>query len=302
MLDFLTVIDPPPGRFALPGPDEACSTLRDLRVAPDAVEEIVEALPSAQTPEATFVLSRLYEDLYGEREGALWWPTPTPGHDPFSRYFQLYVFLAATSRAREFHAARDISDEVSWETLSTIAYAIEGHRLHRGRPGFDDAFWFGLHFRGSIYKLGRLQFNFWTADIDIPGVERGAPVLGVHIPVDGKLTPLSADDAFARAREFFPRHFPDRGPYRVGTCQSWLLDPQLREYLPETSNILRFQDRFEVSADWREPGDETILRFVFGSVPDSLDALPRDTTLQRAVIKHLESGRHWEIRNGWLEI
>jgi hypothetical protein len=41
------------------------------------------------------------------------------------------------------------------------------------------------------------------------------------------------------AREFFGHHFPDE-PVSHFVCHSWLLDPQLVEYLPERSNIVRF--------------------------------------------------------------
>ena len=40
--------------------------------------------------------------------------------------------------------------------------------------------------------------------------------------------------------------------------------------------------------------------FVFG-VPaaDDLDALPQETTLQRALVRHLRDGKHWTGGVGW---
>jgi hypothetical protein len=160
------------------------------------------------------------------------------------------------------------------------------------------------HFRGGIFLLGRLQFNFTTVVFDPPPGARFAkdePCLGVHIPALGPLTPEACDASFEQARAFFPAHFPERKD-KVATCGSWLLDPQLAEYLPEDSNIIRFQRRFTPALRWSLPGDDDVIRFVFGYVPDSIEDLPQTTTMERAAVAHIASGRHWEVRNGWVEL
>ena len=114
------------------------------------------------------------------------------------------------------------------------------------------------------------------------------------------LTPAAVAASLGQARAFFPRHFPDEHSPAF-SCGSWLLDPQLREYLPEDSHIVRFQRRFEL-----EPYDEMegpnadveVLRFVFRTLTTPLDQLPRHTVLQRAIVDHLKAGRHWQIRRG----
>nr|WP_246001771.1 hypothetical protein [Allorhizocola rhizosphaerae] len=101
----------------------------------------------------------------------------------------------------------------------------------------------------------------------------------MHIPeCCGPLPPAACDVAFARAAEFFPRHFPDE-PYEVAVCMSWLLDPALADHLPAESNIVRFQRRFAI-VDTQE--SDSFERFV---MPGSrLD------------------GRRWDIGRGWLEL
>jgi hypothetical protein len=73
------------------------------------------------------------------------------------------------------------------------------------------------------------------------------------------------------------------------------------EYLPEDSNIVRFQRRFELEP-YEEPegldADEEALRFVFRTLTTPLDQLPRNTTLQRAIGDHLKAGGHWRWRKG----
>jgi GNAT-like C-terminal domain len=94
-------------------------------------------------------------------------------------------------------------------------------------------------------------------------------------------------------------------PYTAFSCGSWLLDPQLLEYLPEDSNIVRFQRRFELEP-YEEPegldADVEVLRFVFRTLTTPLDQLPRRTVLQRAIVDHLKAGRHWYWRSGHFPI
>lgn len=96
------------------------------------------------------------------------------------------------------------------------------------------------------------------------------------------------------------------------TCESWLMDPQLADYLPAESNITRFQQRFRILPKLPESGyaDHTVLGYVFGqTAPDSeiihadlLDRLPQDTTLRQAIVTHLRRGGHWYQRTGWLAV
>jgi hypothetical protein len=129
----------------------------------------------------------------------------------------------------------------------------------------------------------------------------GDDALSVHIPAfSGPMDPESCDAAIAQAVEFFPRHFPEeRFVYAV--CYSWMLDDDLREYLPATSNIIRFLDRFQIAYRFDE-NDAGILRFVFGRSDLPLDAYPQTTTLERAVITHLKAGRHWHGGAGWFRL
>ena len=113
----------------------------------------------------------------------------------------------------------------------------------------------------------------------------------------GPLTPRACERSLALAREFFPRHYPDE-PYRIVCISSWLLDPQLGEYLAEDANIVRFQQRFQPLKPAGAPEDDEAIGFVFGDPHLPLDRLPRDTALQRALADHLRAGGHWYVGNG----
>lgn len=297
---------PVPGDFVLPPPDEMLALMKRLDVPIQAFDEVISSAPTPDSaPEAWWILERLYAELAAEAPvDAVLWPTPMWTDAPLGRFLHLYVFLAAVARVRKLHDARGIPDDISWGSLGDLGLQVDRYRREYGICGFNTAFWMTDHFRGRIFRLGRLQYEFATIDFDPSPddpLERGAPILGVHIPALGPLDPTACDLSLKEASVFFPRYFPER-PVRYGTCASWLLDEQLMDYLPPDSNIMRFQERFTHFADWSRPGDDDVVRFVFGQLPPSLEELPRDSTLQRAVLDHLGAGKHWRIRQGWLEI
>jgi hypothetical protein len=310
-LNDLVAVGTPGEPVQLPTLAETPVLLRRLGVPEALVSEIVAARPSLERdPQLWWVLERchyvLLKDMGGTEPGCRWPTLPAPV-GPLGRYLYVWVFLATLGAIQRYHASRGISEDVSWATLGDLGRHMDEHlRLH-GEGGVIGQDWLTLHWRGGIYQLGRLQFNRGRFYYDAAMIASyGAPfrqgdrALGIHIPELGPLTPEACDDSLQQAREFFPRHYPEE-VYRFATCGSWLLDPQLAEYLPESSNIIRFQRRFHVMpVSW--PSDQDNIRYVFGRLTTDLDGLPQDTTLQQAIVQHLRAGRHWVGRSGWLEL
>lgn len=226
------------------------------------------------------------------------------------RYFYLYAAVAVARATRDHHAALGIPPEISRATMADIGRNVAVHRLTHGHGGFSDINWCRLHLTGNLYQVGRLQFERTSLgprtaagiaaapDGPSPPAAPGDPAIGIHIPrFYGPMDPAACDDAIAAAHDFFALHYP--GDHTaVAVCVSWLLDAQLAEYLPETSNIRAFAGRFRL-IPLPEPDDRSILRFVFGDPTIPPSDLPRRTRLERAVLDHLASGRHWHGGIGW---
>ena len=118
----------------------------------------------------------------------------------------------------------------------------------------------------------------------------GDPVIEMHIPTGGGMTPERTDDSLRRVFPFFDRHFPGNGLKAI-TCHSWILSTQLRECLPPESNILALQSRVHLLPIAPNAGCDAGLRFLFVNPPPyDLAALPRDTSMRRAVAGWLEKG------------
>jgi hypothetical protein len=237
------------------------------------------------------------------------WPMLPESLGAAGRFFYLTVLVAALPRIRAQHARRGIPEQVSRETLADVGVNVRRYRALYGCHGFDEINWLGWHFQGRLFQLGRLQFMrnvFWYPVEDRSGsacpLSSLEPVLDVHVPEIGPLSPEACDDSFARAHEFFARHFPEYR-YRAMTILSWLLEPRLAEVLAADSNIVRFQRRFTLLPLTAEmPG--TVFKFVFhhpNQTPSiaELDALPQRTTLERAVVAHVRRGGVWNARVGY---
>ncbi|MDH2444084.1 acyltransferase domain-containing protein [Amnibacterium sp. CER49] len=202
------------------------------------------------------------------------------------------ALLATADDVRAFHRSRGIPEAVSERTLADIGQQIWVHRRTYGAFGLDTYDWETLPWSGNLYWLGRLQYELVQHD--------GGWVLSTHIPETGPLTPAAVDESFAQATDFFAEHFSDRPADRFH-CSSWLLDPQLAEVLDPESNMVRFQQRWTLEGEGTV-ADADAIYFVFrkrGEVDRA--TLPRDTTLQRAILDRLDAGGHWNSWNGTID-
>ena len=295
------------------------AALRELGVSPDDASEVLRTFPSPdRDPDSWAQLERSRDLLTTALARGDVESPPPPSMVAGFELFPVHVILVSLDSIRRYHASIGIPDDVSTETLSFVGRAMAEYRAAHGQAGIQLSPWDWLRFSGTLYQVGRLTVIpyrlrvhraagplFWFDDAAAetlgPGYRRGDPALSLHVPANDPLEPAACDASIARMSTAFSSVYPGE-PLCVATCTSWLLDEQLAEYLPERSNILDFQRRFELIDGARED-DAAMVRAVFGTeVPASLDALPQHTTLERAVVTHLRSGRHWRMRTGCLRL
>lgn len=118
-------------------------------------------------------------------------------------------------------------------------------------------------------------------------LDEGDTMLDIHIPRDQPFTIESVAASYEEAKTFFNKHFPDI-KFKGMMCQSWLFTPQLREMLPEASNLVQFQKQFYL---YPTAGSiRSIWFFVFNELMDIKDAKP-DTTLRRKILEYVEQDK-----------
>jgi hypothetical protein len=227
-----------------------------------------------------------------------------PGPDPWAGYdpdddpagvgvLPLLALVVTASDLAAFHEQRGVPADVSAATLRELGQQVWVHRLTFGSLGLHTYGWLLVTWSGSLYWLGRLQFNLELLD--------SGWVCSTHIPRSGPLEPAAVDASLRAAAAFFPAHFPDRAVQDFW-CRSWLLDPTLVRALDPASNMARFHARWRLYGE-AMPGDEDALFFTFARRGEvDLSTLPRDTTLQRVVADRLRSGGHWSVRDGRLPL
>ena len=158
-------------------------------------------------------------------------------------------FLYMCDEVERRYKALGIPENIMLDTLDDLRIYTEEWSIVKGELCMGEIAWLERHMKLKHFRLGRLQFSFGNSTDDFPtlGVKKGDPILEVHIPALGKLTPEECNKSIALAKEFFAEHFPSY-EYKAFTCHSWLLDKTLSKFLPEDSNIIKFGNMFTRSS------------------------------------------------------
>jgi hypothetical protein len=231
------------------------------------------------------------------------------------RFFYLYLFAICYESTLDLLRRAGCPSDVIDSTMTVMPRHVNVHERKWGSVGFDPGWWLLPILRGEMVQVGSLQFHRVNLGIGNlspepwystdgasklgEGFRRGDPSVGIHIPYGAALAPRDLDATFARARQVLGSMWPVE-QRRLATCQSWLLDTQLEDFLDPASNIMQFQRRFTLLDGWYDNDHETLL-FIFQRPRVARSELPRDTALQRGVLDLLERGGHWRARPGWLD-
>lgn len=116
------------------------------------------------------------------------------------------------------------------------------------------------------------------------------PVISVHIPPSKEFTPENMEKAYADCLRVLEKSFPEYKP-KAFYCHSWLMEPQLRDLMKPTSNILAFQGKYLRFP--RISDGKAVLIFLFDDPTiTNWEDLPENSSLQRAVKSHYLSGKY----------
>ena len=295
------------------------TTLNEVYVRPSVIEEAVAQWEEFRdTDELTSLLASLVQWVDRAR-GDIDEPIPIwddlDGAGANGRFFYLYLFSLCYDAACEFLRRQGCPPDVIESTMTVMPRHVSIHERRWGSVGIDAGWWLLPILRGEMVQVASLQFHRvnlgignlspapWYSESESAalgtGFRRGDPSVGIHIPNETALGPDDLDVTFERARETLGTMWPVE-QRRLATCQSWLLDAQLADFLDPASNIMRFQRRFTLLDGWYDNDVET-LNFIFQRPGVARGDLPRDTTLQRGVLDLLERGGHWRARPGWMD-
>lgn len=295
-------------------PENAAELLEYCGVAEGDRGEMLAARPDPdEHPEWWALMAALAGGLERDLEkplpstGHQAWPVVPESSTQVGMFAWAWALLAGLPRLLDVHARRGVPEAVTKATIAALGGVMGSHREIYGRSGVGLMPLWGppLRFRGADYEIGRHSFTRTHLGL---GDGVAGHLLMIHVPPTGRLDPTISEQSITAAAQFFPRWYPDEPIYGF-VCPSWLLDPQLAEYLPADSNILTFQRRFTIlpllPPSTPYEGDHELMRLALQLAPpegpltpDDLARVPQDTTLQRAFVSHLSSGRHFHLRTG----
>jgi GNAT domain-containint protein/N-acyltransferase family protein len=295
------------------------STLRTVKVPDGVIDDVTAGWEAFRADEAWVSLLASLVEWVEWCRGDVDVPIPIwddlDGAGASGRYFYFYLFAICYDATCAFLLNDGCPSDVLESTMTVMPRHVQTHQRKWGTVGFDPGWWLLPILRGEMVQVGSLQFHrvnllignlspepWYSKDESLSygaGFRRGDPSVGLHIPRGAALGPKDLDYTFARAREVLGSMWPV-DQRRLATCQSWLLDAQLTEFLDPSSNIVQFQRRFTLLDGWYETDDGT-LDFIFQSPNVARGDLPRTTSLQRGVLDLLDHGGHWRARPGWLD-
>lgn len=173
----------------------------------------------------------------------------------------LIYYLFFCEELSKKYAEKNIPESILIDTLKDLVVWAKTWTCVKGTLHLSELNWLSRHLSMKLFKIGRLQFCFGKAEEDIPefNVLCGDDVMEIHIQGEGKLDVDECKKSIEEAKKFYKEFFPDF-KFDVFTCHSWLIDNDLKEFLNENSNIIKFGDMFYRAKNY---DSNALLRYVF---------------------------------------
>ena len=154
---------------------------------------------------------------------------------------------------------------------------------------FSQMIWGSFFMKGNLIQIGRLQYENDDNPLKIKKYINGnCNFVYIHIPKGENLNEEDVIDSFSNVDKYIRKYYKESLDKKiVYYTESWLLSPELKEILPNSSNIIKFQNKFNIVE--YEENIEDFLNFVFDDVLDNIkyDELPENTSLQKALKKKI---------------
>lgn len=205
----------------------------------------------------------------------------------------LVLLLQCTLLLKQDYIKKGMPLDLYYESMRDLTYKLQECKEIHGVTGIFVGFWYDGFFDMTRFALGRLQFELLKFPLDQMvkiqdmEVKKGDLLINMHIPSCGPLTREKTDQSFAMAKEFFQNAF--EGKNMIFIMESWLLDTDLIALLPE-GNIKQFVQRFQICHVEKNATFRDGWRVFGNQWKKSVDQLPRNTRLQKAIADHLQQG------------
>lgn len=195
------------------------------------------------------------------------------------------------------YTERCIPDSVFYDTMSDISVWVNNAKYEEKVDGILEISWIRHCLYMNIFKIGRLQYQFYKTDYLRSGfafsqikkapIKNKSNVLNIHIPQGKKLSYSECEKSLKNSRAFFSEYFPEYD-YEGFVCDSWLLDPKNNRFMDPNSNIIAFSGLFDNVFEIKK-GNREIVRRLWGKQNENLplSCLAETTDLQKRTKEYL---------------
>ena len=211
---------------------------------------------------------------------------------PYVVYLLVLILLSESSKW--VYALRGLSEKMWRDNMTDLKYTADLCAVMKKTQGTYCPEWYAGFFSGKRVTFGRLQFEpgrtgkpYRKGDVKVSAKDT---VIYIHIPRTGEnLSPEKVDAACAEASAYFKEKFQTQRI--VFACHSWLLYPENKHILSETSNLASFISRFDVIDVQEDTSYQDVWRLFDVEYAGDPNALPQDTSLRRAYARRIKEGK-----------
>ena len=204
------------------------------------------------------------------------------------------MLIHAIPMLQKVYQEKGYSLELMWDTLIDIKCKLQESYDLDGVWGTGAIGWYIRMYRAGIIKLGRLEFEPTGYKWDTPyrGIQKGDPVMNMHIPSTGPMKIEDVLDAFKMAYRFYG--YTEPMPVMAA---SWLLYPPVcEEVMKPGSNLKNFYDLFDVVEQYEDPSNHNFWRiFNMEWEEGALEKVPQATSLQKSLYNFMKPGRNMGV-------
>ena len=268
----------------------AIPRMRAVHAQFDIPDDISRASCGRHYPETLWRYRQFHKDRVGVIPGSIYWVRNYV-------FNHLYRIGRLEYMIRPFGSHVHVYRHISTRQVIALAadgtyFDDEGLATTAGQPGARRAEFHETN--GLIRGLAIAPNGYVTASPRILYTDQwqrvlspGDPIFDVHIPSGGQMSLASCHQSMKQAMAFFARYFPGPSPTAF-SCSSWILNPQLAHIYRDDSNMVHWQKELYLYPI--PSGDRSGLRFIFGKDDIDISTAPRDTSLRRALLDHLQVG------------
>lgn len=190
----------------------------------------------------------------------------------------LSIYLLSCLKTYDNFVLKKIDKQIFIDTMKCFTRFINECKEKTNELYFDRSWWTYRQTSMKEFRIGELEYE----------LDYTSKNISIHIPSDASLTIKNVKESIANAKEFIQKYYKECVNYDF-VISSWLLSPRLKKHLNKSSNILKFQELFEVISFNEE--DNSILEWVFkvNSI-DDYSKLKEETSLQKSIKKDLLKG------------